>query len=178
MWLRLEQFLQLSRAQGVDVVLFTYPYHSDLLETLRQTGKWPELREWHERLIELSAREAVTLWSFTGYDSYSTETVPQPGDIRTHMQWFWEAGHFKPGLGALMVQRMLELPDAPQDFGRKLTPGEPEIFTASFEAEGDAYRERSGASSVRIASYVSSLNDPALKQIMPATAAETAKKGL
>lgn len=177
MWLRLEQFLQLSRAQGVEVVLFTYPYHSDLLETLRQTGKWPELRAWHARLTELAAREGVTLWSFTGYDGYSTEAVPQSGDTRTRMQWYWEAGHFKPALGALMVQRMLELPDALQDFGRKLTPGEPEVATASLESVGEVYRERTGASSVRIASYVSAFNNVALKRILPATAAETADEG-
>lgn len=164
-WQRLEQFLQLARAQGVEVVLFTYPYHSELLETLRQTGKWPEMREWRERLTELAARESVTLWSFTGYDAYSTETVPQPGDTRTHMRWFWEAGHFKPELGALMVARMLELPGAPKDLGRKLTPQDLEILTATLEAEGEVYRERPDASSSRIASYVSTFNKADLTQV-------------
>jgi len=168
MWTRLEQFLQLARMQGVEVVLFTYPYHAELLETLRQTGKWPDMRQWQVRLADLAAREGVTLWSFTGYDAYSTELVPRPGDKKTQMRWYWEAGHFKPSLGELMIARMLERPDAPADFGKKLTPDELEALTVALETEAEVYRARPGASSGRVASYVSALSGVELTQVMPA----------
>lgn len=157
MWARLEQFLGLARAQGVTVVLFTYPYHAELLETLRQTGKWPEMRRWQERLTELAAREGVTLWSFTGYDDWSTESVPRPGDRRTQMRWYWEAGHFKPGLGDLMIARMLENPDAPADFGKTLRPEGVGAVTATLETQAEVYRARPDASSERVAAYVNAL---------------------
>lgn len=175
MWTRLEQFLDLAQAQGVEVVLFTYPYHSELLETLRQTGKWPEMRQWLGQLTDMAAREGVTLWSFTGYNAWSTEPVPQPGDRKTRMQWYWEAGHFKPGLGELMIARMLEHPDAPADFGKKLTPDGVESLAVALETEAEVYRVRPGASSGRVAAYVNALSDIDLTQVMlppPALAAE------
>ncbi|MCH8685531.1 hypothetical protein [Pedomonas mirosovicensis] len=153
-WVRLEQFLAHARAQGVEVVLFTYPYHAELMESLRQTGKWGELRQWHERLAAVAAKEGATLWSFLGYNSYTTEAVPKAGDRSTHMQWYWEAGHFKPALGELMMARMLDSYDAPTDFGRKLTPGTVGAALAALEAEGELYRARPNASSHRVAAYV------------------------
>ncbi len=164
MWTRLEQFLGHAQAQGVEVVLFTYPYHAELLEALRQTGKWPEMRQWLEQLTELAARKGVTLWSFTGYDRYSTEPVPKPGDRLTRMQWYWEAGHFKASLGELMIARMLERPDAPSDFGKKLIPDELNALTAALEMEAAVYRTRPGASSERVAAYVNALGGSAFAQ--------------
>lgn len=165
-WTRLEQFLRFARSRGVKVVLFTYPYHAELLETLRQTGRWPEMREWQEQLTALAAREGVTLWSFTGYDTYSTEPVPRPGDRTSRMQWYWEAGHFKPSLGELMIARMLERSGAPADFGRKLTPDGLDALSVALDTDAEAYRERPDASSVRVASYVSALGDLKLIQDM------------
>lgn len=164
-WVRLEQFLGLAQSQGVEVVLFTYPYHAELLETLRQTGKWPEMRRWLGQLTELAARKGVALWSFTGYDGYSTEAVPGPGDRATRMRWYWEAGHFKPDLGELMIARMLEHPDAPADFGRKLMPDGLETLTVALETEAEIYRVRPGASSERVAAYVSALGGKELTQL-------------
>lgn len=153
-WARLEQFLAHARAQGVEVVLFTYPYHAELLESLLQTGKWEDLRRWHERLTRLAAREEVPLWSFLGYNRFTTEPVPRPGDRDTHMRWYWEAGHFKPALGRFMIARMAGENDAPAGFGRPLTPQTVRIVLAALEAEGRAYRTRPGASSQRVATYV------------------------
>lgn len=168
MWTRLEQFLHLAQKQGVEVVLFTYPYHAELLETLRQTGKGPDLRQWLARLAELAAREGVTLWSFTGYDEWSTEAVPPPGDRTTRMRWYWEAGHFKPALGELMIARMLERPDAPAGFGQKLTPDRGEALTAALTAAlaagAEGYRVRPGTSSERVAAYVSEINGAEIAQ--------------
>lgn len=161
---RLEQFLELARAQNVEVVLFTYPYHAELLETLRQTGKWPDLHRWQEKLAHLAAREGVTLWSFTGYDAYSTEPVPEAGDRKSRMQWYWEAGHFKPELGELMIARMVERPDAPQDFGEKLTPDRLDMLTASLERNAETYQTQPGTASARVAAYVSAVGNRKLAQ--------------
>lgn len=155
-WARLEQFLAFARAQGVTVVLFTYPYHAELLETLRQTGRMEDLKQWHVRLAALAAREGVPLWSFLGYNRQTMEAVPRPGDYTTRMRWYWEAGHFKPALGGLMVARMTGASTL-EDFGRLLTPGTVGAAFADLEADGEAYRARPDAASARVAAYVRAL---------------------
>ena len=46
----------------------------------------------------------VELWDFTGFSPYTAEQVPRPGDTRTELQWYWEAGHFKKSLGDLLAR--------------------------------------------------------------------------
>lgn len=159
-WVRLEQFLARARAQGVEVVLFTFPYHAELLETLHQTGRWPELRQWLEQLATVAAREEVPLWSFIGYNRYTAEPVPPPGDRRTHMRWYWEAGHFKPELGGLVIARMTGA-DAPAGFGRRVTPSNVQDVLAALEAEGRAYRARPDAATSRVVAYVRAIRGEA-----------------
>lgn len=144
----LKELLDWSAARNVQVKLMIYPYHLDILEGFRRTGLWPAFEDWKRRvvrLVEALRRQGsgpdVTLWDFSGYHTYATEAVPAPGDTRTHMKWYWEAGHFKSALGDLMLQKMLRPDEAAESaFGVVLTADNVETVIRHIRETGSAYR--------------------------------------
>lgn len=98
-----------ARSRGIEVHLFTYPYHADLLETLTDLELWPLLEDWKRQIRALALApetRAASLWDFTTYNSYTAEWIPPPGDTASDMAWYWEPGHFKASLGELMIAAM------------------------------------------------------------------------
>ena len=144
----LGQILDWSAARKVQVKLVIYPYHLDILEGFRRTGLWPAFEDWKRRVVrhvETSRKQGtgldVTLWDFSGYHSYATEAVPAPGNTRTHMDWYWEAGHFKSALGNLMLQKMLRPGEAVESgFGDVLTMQNVESVIRRIRETGTAFR--------------------------------------
>ena len=120
----LQAFLQTARQRGLQVTLFINPYHIDYLGAIESGDKWPLFEEWKRTLTRMAEAAQVPLWDFNTVDAYSTETVPQRGDRKTTLQWYWEPAHYRAELGELMIARMQEhacasAPDA-ANFGTRL----------------------------------------------------------
>jgi hypothetical protein len=115
-----------SEKTQLDVVI--YPYHGAMLAMFDQVGLDPVFARWKSLLTHNveSIRTAypnaqVTLWDFSGFSPYQCEVIPARGDKKTATRWYWEAGHFKPALGNLVLERILGGPERPGDFGVPLT---------------------------------------------------------
>ena len=107
-----------------DVHLVIYPYHAQILAMFEAAGLASTFDNWKTLLVEEleKVRTAhpgvrVTLWDFSGYSSYQCEAIPAKGDRKTKTSWYWEAGHFKPALGDLMLSRIAGEAGASQSFG-------------------------------------------------------------
>lgn len=149
-WAALEDLARYCRENGIRLVLFTYPYHADLLLAFDRTGLWPAFGDWQRRLAALGAREGVPVWTFTRLDSATTEAVPAPGDTKTKLGWYWEGGHFKAALGERMVRAML----GQGGFGAPLTPATAEIEFRRLGSDIASYRRANPAAAARLdASY-------------------------
>ncbi|MCP5153191.1 MAG: hypothetical protein H6983_03430 [Ectothiorhodospiraceae bacterium] len=105
--------LEHAARHGIRVVLFTFPYHAEMLETMALAELWTAFTLWKGLLVETVSRARktwpsldVALWDFAGYSPYTTEPFPPRGDTRTNMRWYWEPGHFKAELGTVMLRRM------------------------------------------------------------------------
>lgn len=123
----LRAVLRLCRQHGIQLHLYTYPYHAHLLEIFRITGHWPALGAWKTTVVNLvedeakaAGQAAYPVWDFSAYNAYTTEAVPARDDRKATMQWYWEAGHFKSELGNLILDRVLGQKAAPADFGLRL----------------------------------------------------------
>ena len=123
-WRQLQTILWICESRGVQAHLVIYPYHAQFLQQIKVDGRWPLYEQWKRILINVVERtrernQNPTVWDFSGYHRYSTETIPKNEDNQTVMQWYWEAGHFKRELGERILQRVFGGGDP--DFGVQLT---------------------------------------------------------
>ena len=113
-WQDLRDIMRLCRQHGIELRLFTYPYHAHMLDTFVKTGQAPGFEMWKNSLTKALADEAIAsaqpafaLWDFSTLNSVTAEAVPPKGDRKSSMRWYWEAGHFKSELGVVMLAQIL-----------------------------------------------------------------------
>jgi hypothetical protein len=140
-----DSIIALARAHGITLRFVIYPYHAHTLTLFHLTGLWPAYEDWKRELVRrVDAAQGtmdVELWDFTGFFPYADERVPQPGDTRTELQWYWEAGHFKKSLGDLLLANMLDAPDG-ERWGRRLTGRDLEDDLREQRTARDGYERR------------------------------------
>jgi hypothetical protein len=106
-WDALAQLAAECRRRGVELVLFTYPYHVTLEASFAANGLGPAYTDWRRRLTGFAARERLPLHDFVaGLEDARSEAIPAPGDTATRLRWYWEGGHFKAALGDRMIAEM------------------------------------------------------------------------
>jgi hypothetical protein len=121
----LADMIKAARDSGAKVAVVIIPNYIDQLEIRRQTGVTSQYDAWKTRVVALTdqaekAMGGVSLWDFSGFSPYVTESLPEPGDHATRLRWFWESIHFQPALADLMIQKIMG--KGPDDFGVLLTP--------------------------------------------------------
>ena len=123
----LELIIELARQHSIPLVLYVHPYHADLLEILHDVDLWSSFEAWKRALaaavyqVDQVAPGMVRLIDFSGYSEFTTESVPSAGDRRAQMQWYWESGHYKSGLGEHILATIFGVePHSPAEwrFGR------------------------------------------------------------
>lgn len=135
-----------SLKPGGKTVLVIYPYHAQIRLMMEQLGLSPLFAEWKRQMLALAESERragrpVEVWDFSGISSVTQEAIPTPGDRQTRLDYYWEAGHFKPALGERMLAR---LHGAPDDFGIRLEPAMLETWLAADAARSRALWQANG----------------------------------
>ncbi len=106
----LAQMLEKCAAAGVEVTVILYPYHVTYYDIIDDAGLLPHFNEWKRVLTDVVADSGhgatVRLFDFSVYNPMTAETVPDEGDTKTAMQWYWEAGHFKSTLGDWAIDEL------------------------------------------------------------------------
>ncbi len=139
-----DNIIALARARGVALRLVLYPYHVHTLMLFQLTGLWPAYEDWKRELVGRvdAARGTmdVELWDFTGFSPYTAEQVPRPGDTRTELQWYWEAGHFKKSLGDLLLANVFDAQNSNEPWGHRLAARNLGEILREQRAARDEYR--------------------------------------
>ena len=113
--------------KGTRVRLYVNPTHALMQDALYWAGKWNTSEAWlHALAAEASQRRArgcdVTLHDFSGYNSVTTEPVPQASG-EPDMMYYWEPSHYRENVGRMVLARLIGgAPAAPDGFGAELTP--------------------------------------------------------
>ena len=126
----LDDLLATAVRNGVPVDLVVYPYHAELRFIAYQLGHQPLYEQWLRQLVATAARHnaewskvqgnaarasLVRIWNFGSVTPETLEAIPADGDRKTQLQRYWEAGHFKPALGDVVLEQVLNegAPTAP-----------------------------------------------------------------
>jgi hypothetical protein len=114
--------------QHIEEGAVTQGYDADrtaVLEMLNDLGLWSSFEAWKRVIVEAVERTPyvtpnyIRIFDFAGYDEFTTEAVPPPGDRRSEMRWYWEPGHYKSLLGERILAVIFQ--EDPH-FGHLLTP--------------------------------------------------------
>ncbi len=146
----LRALIRESRQRGITLHLYIHPYHAHFLEVFGHVGLWSRFEEWKRSLARMIENEStngdgprVSLWDFSGYNSFTTEPVPMAGDRESRMAWYWDAGHYKSALGNLVLDRILGRTAADRlypSFGVRLTADNVDAHILRVRQEREAYR--------------------------------------
>jgi hypothetical protein len=151
------QMVSLARRHGADVTIMILPNHFHEMEMVRQLGLDADYDAWKTAIVKGVTAAApdggATIWDFSGYGSYTTETVPGPGDHTHRLRWFWEPVHFQADLGTLMIARAQGATE-PADFGVRLTAAGLPRDIAAFHAGEVAWVAAHPAEVARIAALL------------------------
>lgn len=116
----LQKILSESSADRTEVHVVIYPYHAQILAMFEQIGLWPAFEQWKRLLAQevaaikkVNPDAHVTLWDFSGFSNFQCEIIPSRDDRTSATKWYWEAGHFKPALGDVVLSRLLGKPQEP-----------------------------------------------------------------
>ena len=129
----------LATERGIQLTLYIHPYHADYLDMLGDLRLWESFEDWKRHLVRQVAELQhgsvdIKIFDFSGYNEFTTEPVPYPGDIKSEMRWYWEPGHYKSALGERILERIVH---GQTHFGRVLTEANIESALAEIREERD-----------------------------------------
>jgi hypothetical protein len=109
-----KHLLSIAYEKGMDLKIIINPVHARQLETVFQSGLWEKFEDWkyqltkiNEKEARLSTKKAFLIWDFSGFNHYTTESVPSLGDKTSRMSWYWESSHFTKELGDKVLDQVL-----------------------------------------------------------------------
>ncbi|WP_243397382.1 hypothetical protein [Crocosphaera subtropica] len=114
---------------NIKLYLFISPIHIQNLEAMRIAGQFPMFERWKKDLVNviekahnnLGLSNQVDLWDFTGYNSITTEDIPNV-DQKYHLKGYIDSDHYRPEVGNLIIELVVnrnrqKKANIPQDFG-------------------------------------------------------------
>jgi hypothetical protein len=109
-----EKMMLLAYQQDIQFHIFFSPMHARLYEIYCMTGGMRGIENTKRAIVETVEAVAERLgktpypvWDFTGYNSITTETLPELDDTTTIMNWYWEGSHYTRETATLILDKMM-----------------------------------------------------------------------
>ncbi len=155
-----ERMIDIASRSAIQLKFVIYPVHAQTLVLFHQAGLWPAFEAWKRELVKrvaaAPAGASIELWDFSGFAPYADEPVPPPGDTRTEMRWYWEAGHFKKSLGEIMLATMFATPGNQTQWGYRLTTGDLEGHLQRQRAARESFEKSRAVETSELAGFIGS----------------------
>ncbi len=124
-----QAMLERAYADTIDFYVFFSPVHARIYETWCVGGMWGQIENTKRDIVAMVEETAkrfdkkpFPVWDFSGYNSVTTEPVPEKGDRKSLMRGYWEGSHYSRLAAEFVLGRMFGGNAAvPDDFGVLLT---------------------------------------------------------
>jgi hypothetical protein len=113
----LEQLLDYCKDRDVSVRILIAPAHARYYQLLSALGLMDDIEELKRNLVELvrrqqtkpstrssSADTPTPIWDFSSANEFTSEEVPPFSTSGAEMQWYFDAVHFTPKLGEIILK--------------------------------------------------------------------------
>lgn len=147
-----KEILAHCHTHNVELHLLISPAHARQWELVNSAGMWYQFEQWKREMVRYNDEVAKAhqvqpfpLWDFSGFNTYTTEPVPELGDKTYMMQWYWESSHYRTELGDLVLDRVLDYKHPThtiaEDFGVKITPANIEEHLQTIRDGRETYEQ-------------------------------------
>jgi len=124
-----QAMLERAYTDTIDFYVFFPPVHARIYETWCLGGMWGQIEDTKRDIVAMVEETAqrfgkkpFPVWDFSGYNSVTTEPVPEKGDRKSLMRGYWEGSHYSRLTAGFVLDRMFGGDAAvPDDFGVLLT---------------------------------------------------------
>jgi len=124
-----QSMLERAYTDNIDFYVFFSPVHVRIYETWCIGGMWGQIESTKRDIVAMVEETAkrfnkkpFPVWDFSGYNSVTTEPVPEKGDRNTLMRGYWEGSHYSRVTAGFVLDRMFGgNAVVPDDFGVLLT---------------------------------------------------------
>ncbi len=124
-----QAMLERAYTDTIDFYVFFSPVHARIYETWCLGGMWGQIEDTKRDIVAMVEETAkrfgkkpFPVWDFSGYNSVTTEPVPEKGDRKSLMRGYWEGSHYSRLTAEFVLDRMFGGDAAvPDDFGVLLT---------------------------------------------------------
>ncbi|WP_204150273.1 hypothetical protein [Leptolyngbya sp. CCY15150] len=145
------ELVSMAYTNQIDLRFAINPPHAYLMEVISRANIWDKFEEWKRALVDINEEEAARhnaepypIWDFSGYNSVTTQEIPDEQTLDTGDFYYHEASHFKALAGDMILDRVLDYQDSerevPDDFGVRLTSESIEQHLAQIRADRRFYR--------------------------------------
>jgi|GEM_PF-645535 len=131
---------------GKQVRLYINPTHALMTDTLYWSGQWERMEAWQTALVEMVGQQKrsgcdIRLFDFSGFNSVTTEIIPQVASGKTDMVNYWEASHYRTHVGQMILSRIFNVgaDKIPTDFGAEVTTETLPIHLHQYRQARDGY---------------------------------------
>ncbi len=157
--------IAMAYKENLELHILINPAHARQFETIYQSGLWDDFQFWKIQLVKLNEREAALadkkpypIWDFSGFNQFTTESVPEASDKVSRMLWYWESSHFKTELGNLVLTKVLGKNDRKKNenpFGVLINSRNIESHNEKINADRRRWRENNYQDVIEIESLTS-----------------------
>lgn len=123
-----EKIVDFSYANSIELIIYFSPVHARFYEVNCMAGLWDNMEQMKRMVVTVVDRKAkqygkdtFTVWDFSGYNSITSEELPEPGDVSSIMQWYWEGSHYTKKTAALVLKTISGEATEHSDFGVSFT---------------------------------------------------------
>lgn len=132
----------------IRLILFVSPTHARQLELIAYAGLWDIFEEWKRQLVIANeavakrfGKEPFALHDFSGYNAWTSESLPTEEGAEARMKYYWESSHYTHVLGDIVLEALFSNTERGDGFGNKLTPESVEDVLRSIRKERRWYAQ-------------------------------------
>lgn len=123
-----KQIIEFAYKNNIELSLYLPPVHARYYEAKCMVGQWQKMEMMKRSIVNIVTEMAIKygalpykVWDFSGYNSITTENVPEVGDKSGKMYWYWEGSHYTREASKLILDKILsDKVGAYRDFGVKI----------------------------------------------------------
>jgi len=141
-----EKIVEMAYRKKIELYIFFSPIHARLYEAECMIGMRAAYNKMKRQVVATVENiaheykvEPYPVWDFSGYNTVTTEDVPEVGDTDDIMTWYWEGSHYTRETADNIFKRIFHNNNHLPGFGERITVNNIDAHLADIERRRQLY---------------------------------------